>query len=65
MRIYIIILAIFMASTLAKHLVGYSNENQKIVNGEDAEQGQFPYQVKLIHRSYSSVANALKQHFYI
>ena len=37
-----------MASSLAKHLVGYANENQKIVNGEDAVQGQFPYQVIII-----------------
>ena len=46
MKIYTIIFAAFMASaSLAKHLVKYSNENQKIVGGEDAEQGQFPYQV--------------------
>ena len=46
MRIYIIVLAIFMpTSSLAKNVVGYSNQNQKIVGGEDAEQGQFPYQV--------------------
>ena len=47
MRIYIITLAIFMiSSSLAKNLVGYSNQNQKIAGGEDAEQGQFPYQVR-------------------
>ena len=47
MKIYTIIFAVFMASSsLAKHLVEYSNENQKIVGGEDAEQGQFPYQVR-------------------
>ena len=46
MRIYIIALAIFMpSSSLAKNLVGYSYQNQKIAGGEDAEQGQFPYQV--------------------
>ena len=45
-RIYIIALAIFMpSSSLAKNLVGYSNQNQKIAGGEDAKQGQFPYQV--------------------
>ena len=37
MRIYIIALAIFMpSSSLAKNLVGYSNQNQKISGGEDA-----------------------------
>ena len=40
--------------SLAKHLVGYSNENQKIAGGEDAEQGQFPYQVCKID-SYRSI----------
>ena len=46
MIIYIFALAIFMpSSSLAKNLVGYSYQNQKIAGGEDAEQGQFPYQV--------------------
>ena len=46
MKNFTIIFAAFMASSsLAKHLVEYSNENQKIVGGEDAKQGQFPYQV--------------------
>ena len=45
MRVYIFILAILMTSTLAKQFLSYHNENQKIVGGEDAEQGQFPYQV--------------------
>ena len=44
MRTYIIIFAFFMSSCLAKTF-GYTNENQKIFGGEDAEQGQFPYQV--------------------
>ena len=26
----------------------YHNQNQKIVDGEDAKQGQFPYQVMII-----------------
>ena len=33
-----------MSSCSAKQF-GYTNENQRIVGGEDAEQGQFPYQV--------------------
>ena len=46
MKSYIITFVILMTSfSLAKHLVGYSNENQKIAGGDDAEQGQFPYQV--------------------
>ena len=45
MRVSIFILAILMTSSLAKQLQSYPNENQKIVGGEDAEQGQFPYQV--------------------
>ena len=46
--INIFIFAILMtASCWAKQIISHPNENQKIVGGEDAEQGQFPYQVHM------------------
>ena len=37
----------------------YYNQNQKIVDGEDAKQGQFPYQVNYNHQSNTYQINSL------
>ena len=59
-KVIILSLSFFWAASSEIDVKNYHyNQSQKIVGGEDAKQGQFPYQVNYNHQSNTYQINSL------